>query len=295
MSLNILMSYHYLKNTKDQKSLYDKFLNYMYKNDLNFIIDSGAFSANSLGITIDINEYIKYLEYVDSLGFPFYAIHLDVIGNGQKTYDNMIYMMEKCHLNNGILLPVIQRASSLEIIEKMICLPYNYFCLGGVRNDYEFIKYMIKKYPHKKFHGLAFVKLDKQTLPFSADSSSFNSLQRFGRFAYFNKKRKKFESLAISNQKNLNVLKERYSFVNNTFLNNGCLGTVSCKEASSHDFVTVKKAILPRLQVLDFLKAFSYFDKNHKFYFATQHDEIDCLLSMYMFAKKHNLLEGDLK
>jgi len=295
MSLNILMSYHYLKNIKDQQSLYDKFLNYMYKNELNIMIDSGAFSAYTLGVVINIDEYIKYLEYLDSLGFPFYAIQLDVIGNGQKTYENMLYMMEKCNLKNGTILPVIQRTSSLEIIEKMIALPYDYFCLGNVINDYEFIKYMIKKYPHKKFHGLGFVKLNKQTLPFSADSSSFCGLQRFGRYAYFNKKRKIFESLAISNQKNLNVLKERYPFVNNTFLNNDCLGTVSCKEASSHDFVTLKKAILPRLQALDFLKAFSYFDKNHKFYFAAQADQVNYLLSMYMFAKKHNLLEGDLK
>jgi hypothetical protein len=60
---------------------------------VDILMDSGAFSAMTKGEVIELDEYI---EYIKKCGDNISAhISLDVIGDGDKTYDNWQYMRSK--------------------------------------------------------------------------------------------------------------------------------------------------------------------------------------------------------
>lgn len=102
--------------------------------ELEIILDSGAYSAWSLGEVINIEDYIKFIkkneEYVDII------INLDVIpgefgrvpsekeveASAQKGYENLKYL-EK---NNIKALPVFHQGEKLIWLEKLINEGYDY-------------------------------------------------------------------------------------------------------------------------------------------------------------------------
>lgn len=54
------------------------------------MLDSGAFSAKKHGITIDIDDYVLFVrKYEDRVD---YYVNLDVIGEGEISYQNYVYM-----------------------------------------------------------------------------------------------------------------------------------------------------------------------------------------------------------
>jgi len=68
--LNLLFSYAYLNGT---------IINLLNNKDINFLLDSGAFSAWKLKKEIKLDDYCKFVE---SLPFaPWKYFTLDVIGN----------------------------------------------------------------------------------------------------------------------------------------------------------------------------------------------------------------------
>ncbi len=114
---NMLGSYLSFRN-KDLKQLIDY-------NDVNFFLDSGAFSAYTRGIKINIDELIHYIHNnKDSL--KLYA-SLDVIGDSKATLKNLEYMESK-----GVKpLPVYHYGEPKEILIDFVN-KYDYIALGGM-------------------------------------------------------------------------------------------------------------------------------------------------------------------
>jgi hypothetical protein len=61
--------------------------------EYSIFLDSGAYSAMTKGITIDIDKYIRFIKKYEEC-IDFYAA-LDVIGNPEESYKNTMYMVKK--------------------------------------------------------------------------------------------------------------------------------------------------------------------------------------------------------
>lgn len=93
--------------------------------DTRFFLDSGAFSAFSLGEQIDINEYAAFIKANKSR--ITLASNLDVIGSWEGTKQNQIAL-------EGMgcdVLPVFHRGEPWEILEEYV-KQYQYIALGGL-------------------------------------------------------------------------------------------------------------------------------------------------------------------
>lgn len=89
-------------------------------------LDSGAFSAFTQGIKIDIDKYIEFIKQIDS--DDIYA-NLDVIGDEEATYQNWLYMKSK-GLNP---LPVIHYGADKKWFEIYLKEhKVDYLALGGL-------------------------------------------------------------------------------------------------------------------------------------------------------------------
>ena len=61
----------------------------------NLLLDSGAYSAKTQMKKLDIDDYIQYINNNLDV-FPTYSyFNLDVIGDGDKSYQNYLYMKMK--------------------------------------------------------------------------------------------------------------------------------------------------------------------------------------------------------
>lgn len=154
-------------------------------------IDSGAFTAKTLGVSIDIDEYIRKINSISESIYCF--ANLDVIPNSsnheelritaEQGYDNFIHIVENCNCPEKCL--AVYHADDPEdtlyrYIEYYKEHPQlKYFALGGVvggnaDNVFKFLcKYsdIFKKYlPNIKVHLLGFTKLKKLKY-INADSS----------------------------------------------------------------------------------------------------------------------------
>lgn len=167
-----LASYHYFKN--DSKLIKDNL-----NEGVDIFIDSGAFSAKHSGAEIDID---KYCQFIKDTGVRIYAA-LDDIDSAQKSYDNLMYMQKQ-----GLTpVPVFHMGETLYDLERL--LEFNYIALGGlmgtnVQNHLDLTwKIILNKKPNLKVHGFAVTGAAtmKKYPWYSVDSSSFQSLKRFGR------------------------------------------------------------------------------------------------------------------
>lgn len=153
-------------------------------------IDSGAFSAFNSGTSIDINQYIAFLQQYQHK-ITVYA-GLDVIGDWHASSKNIEYMETK-----GLHpLPVFHYGSPLMELER-ICERYNYFGLGGLvplaRRCSELQGWLdkcfaiIKRYWPKKVHPLGITSqwmLERYPV-YSCDSTSAIRGGGFGNVLFF--------------------------------------------------------------------------------------------------------------
>lgn len=91
---------------------------------LPFFLDSGAFSAASLGVSIGVDDYCQFIER--NMPHIEVASVLDVIGNPAATWANM-RLMEARQLKP---LPVFHFGSDPAYLEQ--CITYPRFALGGL-------------------------------------------------------------------------------------------------------------------------------------------------------------------
>lgn len=173
--IRMLCSYHYFKKQKEMvKELVEK--NY------EIFIDSGAFSAETKGVIINIDEYCDFIKYT---GASIYA-GLDVIGNAKQTRYNTEYMIGEHGLKP---LPTFHMGSTLEDLEALM-YNYPYICLGGLVFSPKIVSHcdrvwhhILTHEPNLRVHGFGLTNLElmKRYPWYSVDSSSYKSCRRFGR------------------------------------------------------------------------------------------------------------------
>jgi hypothetical protein len=158
------------------------------KNKVNLFLDSGAFSAKTQGVEIDIKEYISFIKQNKDI-ITVYA-NLDVIGNPDASLKNL-HIMEKAGLYP---LPVFHYGEDPEKYLVPLLLKYKYIALGGLVIgatpkliswlDTIFKKYLTDKagMPIVKVHGFGltnFVSLLRYPW-YSVDSTSWVITGRVG-------------------------------------------------------------------------------------------------------------------
>lgn len=118
--MRILLSFHYLRGRNLRSDLRRGF----GESAPELFVDSGAFSAATQGVEIDIGEYCAFVqEYADLI--EVYS-NLDVIGDPKATFRNQCEM-ERRGLSP---LPVFHVGGDWSYLERYI-ERYSYIALGG--------------------------------------------------------------------------------------------------------------------------------------------------------------------
>ncbi len=157
-------------------------------NKLSIFLDSGAFSAWSQGVTIDIDEYIAFIKehqhYLD-----VYAV-LDSIGDPEATLRNQDYMESK-----GLSpLPCFHYGEDIKYLNEYLSRGYDYIALGGMVpiGTAELMTWLDGLFSHSlcdgkgnptiKVHGFGLTSLPLLLrYPwYSVDSTSWVMIGRFG-------------------------------------------------------------------------------------------------------------------
>lgn len=188
-----LFSYYYYRGDNGQKILNE----FDFYSNQDIFLDSGAFSAYTLKKPINLDEYIRYIQ---KYNIKYYA-SLDVIGDPQKTHDNLIYMQKK-GLNP---IPTFHMGEPIEWLDKI--LDSEYIALGGMVKSEgiedwldKVFNYIYKKRSDIKIHGFGLTNPNMiLKYPwYSVDSSSWAGCVRFARFSWWNNGRHKFDSLTAA-------------------------------------------------------------------------------------------------
>lgn len=182
---NILESYHYVGK--------QQYVDAMRANGAKVFIDSGAFSAKSLGIDIDIDAYCDYIKRnIDIIRVEDGAVMasvLDGIGDPLKTWQNQLYMESQ----GAKPLPCFHFGEDERYLEWYVDR-YPYITIGGmVRTKAEDVmqwldriwnKYLVDGAgrPKLKVHafGVTTISLMKRYPWHSVDSSSWIQATSFG-------------------------------------------------------------------------------------------------------------------
>lgn len=167
----------------------EKLRYYMKKEKLSLFIDSGAFSAFSQGVEIDIQEYIAFIKKYKKL-ITVYA-NLDVIGDPKATWKNQ-QIMEKAGLHP---MPVFHSGEPFKWLERYI-ERYDYVAIGGLaskRFSYkDMVSYLDRCFeiicntpdhmPRVKIHGFGMtsLRLLRRYPWYSVDSTSWVVTGRVG-------------------------------------------------------------------------------------------------------------------
>ena len=145
---------------------------------VNFVLDSGAFTAWKSGKPIALDDYCKFIE---SLPFkPWRYFMLDVIGDAKGTLKNYELMLKRGF--NPI--PVFTRGEDLSVLEEYYKTSdvVGIGGLVGTQGNKGFVKGIMSKIGSRKVHWLGFTSHDFLTVykPFMCDSSSWLTTSRFG-------------------------------------------------------------------------------------------------------------------
>lgn len=200
---NILMNYFYIKDNK-------KIINSNIINDYGmglFFLDSGAFTAWTKGIEIDIEEYCNFVKIFNC---SFYSV-LDVIGDAEGTLKNQ-KKMEELGTNP---VPCFHFGDDFKYLDYYY-ENYDFISLGGMvgRPTKQLKMWLDKifiKYPNKKYHGFGLTRriLIEKYPWYSVDSSSWiqtNMTKRiysadFNKYLYLGKNNSIYQ-LILKNPKN---------------------------------------------------------------------------------------------
>lgn len=172
---NILASFHYFKDYDFNKTP-----------DLTVIADSGAFSAMSAGVKVEVKDLAKWaIQWKDH--FKWVA-SLDVIGNPVRTYSNWREMVD---IHGVQAIPTIHFGTHPSELDKYGRRGVDLVGLGGLvkvptsaqmRWLIQVFKYAKKNWPDMQFHGWGCTSHQHFRLPFySVDSSSWTAPMRYGR------------------------------------------------------------------------------------------------------------------
>lgn len=181
---NILESWHYVNK--------QKWVDDMRRESARVFMDSGAFSAWTLGVTLDIAEYCDYLkrnaDIIRVEDGAFMASVLDGIGDPLKTFQNQKHME---HL--GVRpLPCFHKGEDERYLEYYI-KNYDYITIGGmVGSSVNQLRMWLDRIwdrylapggkPLVKVHGFGMTSVELMEIYpwYSSDSSSWIQSAAFG-------------------------------------------------------------------------------------------------------------------
>ena len=176
--------------------------------------DSGAFSAESVGAFISLNEYATWVKRWEHL-FATYS-NLDVIGNARATLDNQ-RRLEDMGLRP---MPVFHVGSPWEYLERYLD-EYDYIALGGMvphaRHRRHLMQWIIKAFrmlpPGKGYHGFGTTGWDiMSSFPWrSVDSSRWASGYMFGQGAVFSVGKGRFVKFQVKDSKSCFALRREFA------------------------------------------------------------------------------------
>jgi len=116
---NILISY------ADYRKSFATFSKHLDKYKFKILLDSGAYSAYTRGIELDIEEYTEFLKEWGSYFERYF--NLDVIGDFEGTWDNQFYLE-----GQGLHpVPVLHYGEPVELI-RLLARQYKFIGLGGM-------------------------------------------------------------------------------------------------------------------------------------------------------------------
>lgn len=182
---HILESYHYVGK--------QRYVDEMRASGGKVFLDSGAFSANSLGIDIDIDGYCDYIirnrDIIRIEDGVVMASVLDGIGDPLKTWQNQLYMEQK----GAMPLPCFHFGEDERYLEWYV-ERYPYITIGGmVRTSAEDVMQWLDRIwnrylldgsgrPKLKVHafGVTTISLMERYPWWSVDSSSWIQAASFG-------------------------------------------------------------------------------------------------------------------
>lgn len=176
--LNILVAYPYF--TKELIKLIAGFEE-KYPGVMRLFVDSGAFTAHTTGKVITLDDYCNFINKLPVKPWRYFA--LDVIGNEVKTISNLKEMY-----NRGLKpVPVYTFNQDPEDIEYYYTLN-DFIGYGGLvgQKQSATVKHGIDKVLRiangRKVHLLGYTSMPwiKKFKPYSCDSSSYSSAQRYG-------------------------------------------------------------------------------------------------------------------
>jgi len=175
--VNILIAYPYFSDKV--KTILEK-----ATGKYHLIVDSGAFSAWNSGKEIKLDEYCKFLDTLPKT-MSYKAVQLDVIGDGEKSYTNLMKMRE----DGYDPIPVFTRGESLERLDELYSLT-DYVMLGGVAKggtNKNYVKWFLENNKNRKAHLLGFTRIPfiLKYKPYSVDSSSWASAVRYGSMSVY--------------------------------------------------------------------------------------------------------------
>ncbi|KXH69809.1 MAG: hypothetical protein AM326_01680 [Candidatus Thorarchaeota archaeon SMTZ-45] len=151
------------------------------------LLDSGAYSAKTQGKKLDIDDYIEYIRANEDVFDKYF--NLDVIGDGDKSYQNYLYLRMK-----GLEpIPVWHAETSPEFLTHYLKMS-EYIAIGAISVmsnertirslDNIWREYLIdeKGYPVCKIHGFGLTSVLIMTrYPwYSVDSTSWVQFGRYG-------------------------------------------------------------------------------------------------------------------
>lgn len=182
---NILESYHYIHR--------ESFVAKLRKDKRKVFLDSGAFSAFTQGIKVDLPAYCNYVkrnrDIIEEVDGDLLASVLDGIGDPQQTWENQ-KSMEALGVRP---LPCFHYGEDERYLEEYV-KNYTYITLGGMvpistPQLYHWLDRIWEKYltdgsgrPLIKVHGFGLTTIDlmKRYPWYSVDSSSWVQIARTG-------------------------------------------------------------------------------------------------------------------
>jgi len=154
--------------------LYFEYLNYGFDH---ILLDSGAYSVSTGKAKINID---KYLEFLISFNVKC-GVNLDVIGDGQKSFDNWNYIQSKVDV-----MPVYHFNTDISFLCKYAEKTNHIGLSPRIKANTDGIKNQLDKilplYPGYKFHlfGCTSIPILSQYPVYSSDSTSWMNGTRMG-------------------------------------------------------------------------------------------------------------------
>jgi hypothetical protein len=252
MRTKILFSYWDLK----RRLLRDLFAEYP-KPYPQLFMDSGAFTASTKGVKIDIKEYAQWIrenrEYIHT-----YA-NLDVIGNAEATWKNQ-QRLEDMGLNP---LPVFHTREPWEYLERYI-EKYDYVGLGGLvpfakGRDPVYMAWVLKCFQMAKgkcvYHGFGVTNWTvlKNFPWYSVDSTSWLAGTQYGQVPIWDRKENRIKKIGLYGKEwfELSDMVRKYGLDPNVFadrskyIRNEAIKISSVAYQKAEDYLQVRHGAIP--------------------------------------------------